>query len=65
MLWRIYTKPVETEDGGIGLRWFWRSPVMEGRKESPLGFTTREACVADAALHGYTPDCETVRSFGH
>lgn len=64
MLWRIYTKPVETEDGGIALRWFWRSPVLEGRNESPVGFTTRDACVADARLHGYTPERENTRTFG-
>ena len=64
MLWRIYTKTVETEDGGVATRWFWRTPVMEGRHESPVGFTSREACVADAKLHGYTPDHESSRTFG-
>ena len=61
--WKIYTKVV-TEDGGIATRWFWRSPVMEGRRESPIGFPNREACVADAARHGYTPEQETARRFG-
>ena len=65
MLWRIYTKTIETEDGGIAARWFWRAPVMEGRKESPVGFTSRDACVADATLHGYTPDRETKPGFGN
>jgi hypothetical protein len=64
LLWRIYTKSIQTDDGGIALRWFWRSPVMEGPKESPVGFTSRDACVADAAKHGYTPDRESTRTFG-
>lgn len=65
MLWRIYTKPVETDDGGIAHRWFWRSPVLEGRHESREGFSTRDACVADAASHGYTPERESTRRFGN
>ena len=64
MQWKIYTKPVETDDGGIALRWFWRKPVAEGRQESAVGFTTRNACEADAAKHGYTAEQETPRSFG-
>ena len=64
VLWRIYSKIVEIEDGTVATRWFWRSPVMEGRRESPVGFTSREACVADATVHGYTPERESTREFG-
>ena len=67
MKWKIYTKMVETEDGGLGTRWFWRKPVLEGRAESPGGFTSQEACEADAARHGYTPENGDVlppRTFG-
>ena len=64
VLWRIYTKTVEVEDGAVATRWFWRSPVMEGRKESLQAFTSRKACVADATKYGYTPDRESTPAFG-
>lgn len=64
MNWKIFTKQVETGEGGIAVRWFWRAPVLEGRRESPVGFTSRAACEADAAQHGYTNDQETRRTFG-
>ena len=52
MKWKIYTKQIAT-DGGVMLRWFWRKPVLEGRQESPQGFTSRGECEADAARHGF------------
>ena len=64
MNWKIYTKIVDLPDGGAGTRWFWRKPALQGRHESPQGFTSREACEADAARHGYTPENETQRTFG-
>ena len=65
MNWKIYTKVIETGDGGVATRWFWRKPVMEGRTESQVGFTSREACEADAKLHGYTAEQEAPpRVFG-
>jgi hypothetical protein len=50
--WKIYTRAVPVE-GGVAIRWFWRKPVVEGRTESPRGFTTRAECEEDAMLHGY------------
>jgi hypothetical protein len=65
MLWKIYPKLVRT-DAAIGDRWFWRKPVVEGRSESAVGFLTRDACVANALKHGYTPeqDDSPTRNFG-
>ena len=59
MNWKIFTKMVEVDDGGIAMRWYWRKPALDGRQESALGFTTRNACVADAQQHGYSMDLET------
>ena len=62
MYWKIYTRKVETERG-VQLRWFWRKPVLQGREESPVGFTSRAECEADARQHGYNGEA-TERGFG-
>ena len=54
MAWQIYTKKVVSDDG-IAFQWFWQKPLTGKPEESPVGFTTRERCEADAALHGYSP----------
>ena len=63
MKWKIYTKQIATEDG-VMLRWFWRKPALEGRQESPVGFTSRPECEADAVRHGYTREHEEPPPFG-
>ena len=41
MRWQIYTKAVNTEDGGVATRWFWRKLAGEARDERSDGFTTQ------------------------
>jgi hypothetical protein len=52
MKWKIYTKTVETEDGGLALRWFWCKPVLEGRDESSDGFTSHAGFWRKPVLEG-------------
>ena len=52
MEWKIYTRKIATGDRVL-IRWFWRKPAMQGREESPVGFTSRAQCEADAREHGY------------
>jgi hypothetical protein len=52
MKWKIYTKTVETEDGGVATHWFWRKPVLEARDEGPEGFTSQAGFWRKPGLEG-------------
>jgi hypothetical protein len=51
MSWHVYTKRLISKRG-VCLLWFWRRELPHGRIESPVGFSTRAACEADAIKHG-------------
>ena len=58
--WRLYTKPVRIGNG-VALRWHWH---LDGHTESPQGFSTREACEADALANGCIPAEQQATQYG-
>ena len=54
MGWRVYTKRV-VDGNCIAMRWYWCTHLPHGKFESPVGFTTRPQCEADAIKHGCRP----------
>lgn len=58
MRWEFVTRPVRGA-GYVAWNWAWRAIDDEGTvRVSDRSFTTFNACVADARLHGFTGDAD-------
>jgi hypothetical protein len=61
--WRFQTAPRHTHNS-VRYEWCWRTTTSGGRVASAKSFTSLNACVADAKLHGFEGEIKVVAGFG-
>ena len=55
--WQLYTRLVVDPPSGIKSLWMWRHTALDGSVTvCENGYSTMQACVADARIHGLTGD---------